>query len=462
MPSRANEIWDRAKKNLQQDMPANGYLMWIEPMRFVSGDAGKMTLECPNDFYRKWVMDNYLAQVKDAVSCEAGVSVALTICAAPPSGPAPEKKPEPASARREPASARPEPRQMPLYPEEAGRRPSRSFRSDFTFDRFVVGRSNEFAYTLALSVASRKTGSHSPLFLLSKTGLGKSHLSHAMGNHIRREQPEKRVVYVTAEEFTNEMVSAIQGNSISRFKDKYRKNCDVLLLEDVQFLSGKERTQMELACTLDCLMESRKKLVFTSTHLPQEIPKLHQSVYSRLAGGVISTIEAPDFAMRVRILKNKANGHRIPLEVLEFLASEIAGDVRTLESGIAGLLARSSLLSVPVDLGLAREVVKGLGACRKVITLSTIVELVSRYYKVSSEELMSKSRRQKVVIPRQVAMYLARRYTDQSLPAIGRFFNRYHATALHALSCVEKKLAERSRMGREVEFFCKKIEEGEI
>lgn len=457
----AKDTWDRAKKVLERDMPANGFLMWIAPMRFCEADSGGMVLECPNTFFRKWVLDNYLAQIRDAVSSEAGRNVGVSILAADGDpGPLEGHKPAPAPAPRE-QHAKPAPRQLPLYPPGTGNR-ARSFRSDFTFDRFVVGKQNEFAYTLALSVASRRAGNQSPLFLLSKTGLGKSHLSHAMGNHLRSEQPDKRVLYVTAEEFTNEMVAAIQSNTINRFKDKYRKNCDVLLLEDIQFLSGKERTQMELACTLDCLMESRKKLVFTSTHLPQEIPKLHQSVYSRLAGGVISAIDPPDFSMRVRILKKKANGHRISREVLEFLASEITGDVRHLESGIAGLLARSSLLSVPMDLSLAQEVVKSLGAFRRAITLSAILDLVCRFYRVSREDVMSRSRRKKVLIPRQVAMYLARRYTDQSLPAIGRFFNRYHATALHALACVEKKLVENSALAREIDFFCKKIEEGDL
>ncbi len=350
------------------------------------------------------------------------------------------------------------PKQLHL-PGFGGPRPvGRLLRRDFTFDRFVVGSCNDLAYSAALSLASRKSDTWLPLFVLSKTGLGKSHLSQAVGHHILNRDPSFRVLYVTAEDFTSEMVDSLQGNTLNRFKDKYRASCDVLILEDVQFLSGKERTQKELSYVLDSLMESGKRLVFTSDHRPCEIPKLHDTVRSRLAQGLVATMETPDFKTRVRILKKKANGNQVPQEVLEMLASEIVTNVRELESGLNGVLARSRLLGTPIDEALAMEVLKNLQVAGKQLTIGSIKKLICKFYQVTEADLLSKSRKQTIVLPRQVAMYLGRRYTDQSFQAIGRSFNRYHATALHSVNAVEKHIKAKNEISKQVFFLCEKIE----
>jgi chromosomal replication initiator protein len=326
----------------------------------------------------------------------------------------------------------------------------------------VVGGNNDFAYSASLSLASRKDFQQNALYLLSKTGMGKSHLSQAIGHHVLSEYPNDRVYYITAEDFSNEMVNAYQRDAINKFKGKYRNHCDVLLLEDVHYLSGKERTQIELALTLDALFEAGKRIIFSSCYLPTEIPKLNDKLRSRLSCGLISNIDPPNFRTRMRILQKKAiiYGYKIPENILNYLAEELTEDVRQLESGLNGVAAKSSLLGMPMDLSLAESVVKHIVRQRESITIDHIKKLVCKYYNITMQDLMSQSRKQSVVHPRQMGIYLSRYYTDSPLQTIGKSFNRYHATALHAIKCIERGIKDNSSIQRQVKFFRKKLENG--
>jgi chromosomal replication initiator protein len=337
-------------------------------------------------------------------------------------------------------------------------------KKDFTFDHFVVGENNDFAYSASLSMASRKNASQNCLFLLSKTGLGKSHLTQAVGHHILSERPLDRVYYMTAEDFSNEMVDAFQHGSINSFKEKYRNQCDVLLLEDVHYLRNKDRTQVELAFALDTLFEAGKKIIFSSCYLPGDIPKLDDKLKSRLSCSLISNIDPPDFGTRVRILQKKAKfkGYDVPEEVIQYLASELTEDVRQLESGLIGVASKSLLLGEPIDLGLAQSVTKHIVRQRKHVTMDAIKKLVCKHYNVSIKDIVSSSRKQSIVRPRQIAIYLSRRYTDAPLQAIGKSFNRYHATALHSIGIVERGIKKNSPLQKQVEFLCKKLEAGKF
>jgi chromosomal replication initiator protein len=258
------------------------------------------------------------------------------------------------------------------------------------------------------------------------------------------------------------MVQAFRHDAINKFKAKYRNQCDVLLLEDVHYLSGKERTQIELALTLDSLFESGKRIIFSSCYLPADIPKLNDKLRSRLSCGLISAIDPPNFRTRVRILQKKAglNSYRFPENVLQYLAAELTDDVRQLESGLNGVAAKSSLLGMPINLSLAESVVKNIVRQRKRITIEVIKKLVCRYYDVSIEDVMSRSRKQNLVRPRQIAIYLARNYTDAPLQSIGKSFNRYHATALHSIKCIERGIKQNSAIEKQVGFLRQKLESG--
>jgi chromosomal replication initiator protein len=327
-----------------------------------------------------------------------------------------------------------------------------------------VGGNNDFAYSAALSLAAKKSAQQNSLFLLSKTGMGKSHLSQAIGHHILKEYPTERVYYMTAEDFTNEMVDSFKNNTISSFKEKFRSHCDVLLLEDVHHLSGKARTQIELAETFDNLFNANKKIIFSSCYLPSEIPKLNDTLRSRLCSGIISSMDKPDYQTRLRIIRKKVNlqGHDVPVDVIEYLAGELTEDVRQLESGLIGVMARASLLGAPINLELARSVVQNIVNQNKSITIEGIKKLICKYYNVSLSDLVSRSRKQQIVRPRQVAIYLSRRYTDQPLQAIGKSFNRYHATAMHAIGAVEKGIKQKTQIQRHVEYLSERIESGEL
>jgi chromosomal replication initiator protein len=428
--------------------------MWIDPIEFVEIRDEAVVLSCPNSFSRRRILDQYRAMLEEEIASRIGKSLKLQIEIPGRNGSGNGNGGDPTERHH----------QLPL-PNLSGRPHSgRLLRKNFTFDQFVVGGNNDFAYSASLSLAAKKSSQQSCLFLLSATGMGKSHLTQAVGHHILSEMPSERVYYITAEDFTNEMIQALRHDSIDRFKEKYRARCDVLLLEDVQFLSGKERTQLELALTLDALADAGKKIIFSSCYNPAGIPKLSDELRSRLSCGLISNIDPPDYRTRLRILQKKveSNGFQVSEDVMHFLASELTENVRQLESGLIGVAAKGSLLGAKIDVSLAESVVKNIASQKKTITVDVIKKLVCRHARISEEDLISRSRKQTVVRPRQIAIYLARRYTDQSLQAIGRSFNRYHATALHAIGCVEKGMREDIRMRRYVDFLCQKLEEGKF
>jgi len=424
--------------------------MWIEPLKFHQGDDGRFVIGCPNCFSKKRVQNNYSALIEAQLKKNVGshCSVIYVVAGKDTNG-APEQQ-----------------KSIQLSLPNINVRPysGRQLRKDFIFDHFVVGGNNDFAFSASLSLASRKDSVQNSLFLLSKTGMGKSHLSQAIGHLILSEHPTERVFYMTAEDFSNEMIQAFRHDAIDQFKGKYQNKCDVLLLEDIQQLSGKERTQVELAATLDSLYEANKKIIFSSCYLPGDIPKLNDKLRSRLACSLISHIDPPNFRTRVRILQKKANlkGYHLPENVVNYLASELTEDVRQLESGLIGITAKSSLLGAPIDVALAQSVVKNIVRQRKTITIDAIKKLVCKYFGVSVKDIVSRSRKQSIVRPRQIAIFLSRRYTDSPLQAIGRSFNRYHATALHSIGAIEQGMKKNGSIQKQVEFFCQKLESGKF
>ncbi|PID40734.1 MAG: chromosomal replication initiator protein DnaA [Proteobacteria bacterium] len=445
-----DQLWTSVKSFLREKIPGHSYRMWIDPIGLYKQENDTVILACPNLFSKKRISDHYSGLIGEAFFNVAGkpIDVRLVIDDKHAASTAPKAVPD---------------RQMKIPAMDAPVNGGRLLRKDFTFDQFVVGKNSDFAYSAALSLAARQQGGQNSLYLLSKTGLGKSHLSQAVGHHILQTFPKERVYYITAEDFMNEMTDSYRHSNIHHFKKKYRQNCDVLLLEDVHYLSGKNGTQEELANTLESLMNANKKIIYSSSYLPSEIPKLNDKLKSRLCCGLISKIDAPDYKTRLRILKKAAvaNGCTdIPEEVYQYLASELIEDVRQLKSGFVGIAAQASLLGTPVDLELARRVVKNIVSLRQGITLDSIKRLVCKYYGISLADLTSRSRRQAVVRPRQVAMYLSRRYTDHSLEIIGKSFNRYHATTLHALKVVAQGVKENGPFQKQIEYLTERLEKG--
>ncbi|MCU0561063.1 MAG: chromosomal replication initiator protein DnaA [Desulfobacterales bacterium] len=402
-------IWKDAQAALRKRIAAHSYRMWIEPLQLAGNGEGGWTITCPNAFSRKRVQEHFGPLIEAELKRLSGHSqgqVSYHVAGR-------------SNGRKADAGA---PVQLALPGESARPHNGRLLRRDFTFEHFVVGGNNDFAYSASLSLASRADSSQAALYLFSGTGLGKSHLSQAVGHHILARRPQERVYYMSAEDFSHEMVQAY--------------------------------------ATLDTLCESGKRIIFSSSCLPSDIPKLHDKLRSRFASSLISAIDPPDFRTRVRILKEKSRlfGCSVAEEVLGYLASELTEDVRMLESGLSGVVAKSSLLGMPIDRMLAESVVKQIVSQRKKITIDLIKQLVCKYYHVSSEELISRSRKQTLVRPRQMAIFLSRRYTDSPLQTIGKTFNRYHATALYSIQCIERGIKQDAAVRQQVEFFRQKLE----
>lgn len=437
-------IWAAMHEHLAQELTESTIKAWITPLVPLKKEGPALVLGCPNRFFLNWIQEHYLTNLVAAgKKINHGSDIQnIRLVIAPP-----ENKTTPPSPQLE-------------LPHIAARtNQPLSFNQRFTFDRFVVGQSNNFAYSASLALAAGSQLHHDALFLLAQPGLGKSHLSQAIGHHVLAQAPSKKVFYLTAEDFTNEMVSSIKANQAENFKNKFRASCDVLVLEEISFLAGKDKIQTELGFTLDRLLESGKKVVFTSTKLPKDIPRLRRSLASRLNSALISTIESPDFETRLNILRSKAASYGLATEenILGYLAEHLKQDVRQLESALKSLAAKSHLLGRRLDMRLAQEVISDLVKDNQAIDAETILNLLCRYYKVQAEEITSRSRRKNITQTRNIGMYLFRRLTDYPLVAIGRVFNRNHATVLYAINTLEQKLKVDNKLKLQVEFLTNQL-----
>jgi len=445
-----DKLWQTVKNGLKVSIPVHVYKMWIEPIQFLKVAGESIILTCPNNFLKKRVLENFSVLIKKELYRAAGRKLNFLLEVSRGTG----KKVKP--GKHDVTSIN---RQLVIPPVKNRPKNGRLLRRDFTFDRFVVGRNNDFAYSAALSLASQKKPVQNALLLLSQPGMGKSHLSQAAGHQILSDCPDERVFYVTAEDFTNEMVVAYRNNSIDVFKNKFRSCCDVLLLEDIHMLSGRTRTQEELALTLDYLCEAGKKIIFSSCMPLKSIAKISDQLKSRIAQSVISEIDPPDFRTRLRILRNKAKEKAItiPEKVSEYMASELTENVRLLESGIIGVATKSCLLGVPIDLSLAESVIRNIVTSNKNITIESIKQAVVKEFGISIKDIVSRSRKQSIVRPRQIAIFLSRRHTEQPIQSIGKSFNRYHATVIHSINTIEKELKLRSVTYKQVKTIERKL-----
>ncbi|MDP4177876.1 MAG: chromosomal replication initiator protein DnaA [Bacillota bacterium] len=314
----------------------------------------------------------------------------------------------------------------------------------YTFDSFVIGNSNRFAHAASLAVAESPAKAYNPLFIYGGVGLGKTHLMHAIGHYILQNNPNSKVMYVTSEKFTNELINSIKDDKNEEFRNKYR-NMDVLLIDDVQFIAGKESTQEEFFHTFNTLHEANKQIILSSDRPPKEIPTLEDRLRSRFEWGLIADIQPPDFETRIAILKKKADVEHlnIPNDVLVYIATKINSNIRELEGALIRTVAYSSLTNRAVTVELTSEALKDIisNKQKKIITIDLIQDVVSNYYNLKLEDFKSSRRTRNVAFPRQIAMYLSRKLTDTSLPKIGEEFGgRDHTTVIHAYEKISERL----------------------
>ncbi len=440
------EIWVKAKTSIRERLASDTFNLWIKPLEFKEMKEGQVVLECPNTFFKEWVNRYYLKTLKEAFQTISGGDCQISLKATP--------------KRSRFSSPHNGNGQMVLPEMGAATLPGIRLNKRFTFERFIVGPCNQFAHSAAWAVANRIGIHYNPLLFYSDVGLGKSHLSTAIGNYMLKKWPETRICLVSAEEFVNELVTALRRDEIASFKEKYRKLSNILVIDGVHFFSGKPATQAELSHTLDTLYNNGKQIILTSIVPPEDIPKMDEGLKSRLGCGLVVRLQTPKPETRRRILEAKAlaEGVRVPDPVLEYLASHVNGNVRQLEGAIIGIIAQSSLMHRSIDLDLARESLRNVvKAEESIITIELIQEVVGRYYRVGIDQMKSRSKRRDIYLPRQVAMYLCRKLTNESLEAIGRAFNKRHASVIYSIANMERKVREDSRVAHQIEFLTEKI-----
>jgi chromosomal replication initiator protein len=414
-------LWSRVQGSLREKLGAQNFEIWIRPIQMGSIQDDFVNLEVPNRYYRDWVAANYGPALNQELEQVIGRPVRLQFHVA-------TKQEEPSPVASEPSPS------VDVRSDD----PIPGVSPDKTFENFVVGKSNEFAHAAALAAAdSPGEPQYNPLFIYGETGLGKTHLVHAIGNRIRFRNPEARILYVTAEQFTNELINALRYRRMPEFRDRYRKQPTVLLIDDVQFLSGKDRTQEELFHTFEWLNERGTQIVFTSDVLPKEIRGFEPRLRTRCECGMLADTQAPDMETLTAILRQKSEnqGLNIPSEVAQWITTRVHGNVRELEGAVNRLNAVMRLRPGALTLEVARQHLSSmLDDTPSTASAEDIMATVANFYNVKVSDLKGSRRLKQLVRPRHVAMYLIRKFTEHSFPEIGRIFgNRDHATVQHAV-----------------------------
>ena len=410
----ASDLWTEVLDRLRHKVNPQSFNTWFKPTRLISREAGTLTIGVPNPMFAEWLRSNYLGLIAETVREVDGKAWEVVF-----------KCPQDAVSQGTP-----------------GPTMSPQLDAKYTFETFVVGAANQFAHAAAFAVAEQPSLAHNPLYIYGGTGLGKTHLLQAIGNHVARNGKMLRLKYVTAETFMNELINSIRLQSTHEFKEKYR-NVDVLLIDDIQFLEGKERTQEEFFHTFNALYHAHRQIVLTSDCAPREIPTLEDRLRSRFEWGLMADIQPPDLETKIAILNKKAaaDGILLPSDVSLFIASKIKSNVRELEGALQRVSTWASHSRQPITLELAKNTLKDVLATEPpVITIESIQKVVSDHYEIKVSEIKSKNNSQRIALPRQIAMYLAKQLTDKSLPEIGRRFGgKHHSTVIHAIHKIEEK-----------------------
>ncbi|MGZ3540054.1 MAG: chromosomal replication initiator protein DnaA [Vulcanimicrobiaceae bacterium] len=428
----SNELWQSALTALEIKFSKPIFEMWIKPLRLVSLSGNELLLAVQNNFARDWVENRLKGQIAEVLSETFGAELELQFTVIAESNDQSASN-QPAAAAAAPVSARP----------SDDFRPG-NLNSRYTFEEFVVGNSNRFAHAAAQAVAGAPARAYNPLFLYGGVGLGKTHLMHAIGHRVMQDNPAANVVYVSSEKFTNEFIIAIKNNQTLEFRNKYR-HVDVLLIDDIQFLEGKEQTQEEFFHTFNSLHESGRQLVISSDRPPKEIQTLESRLRSRFEWGLLTDIQPPDLETREAILRKKAESEKIPVpdEVTSFIAKVIPSNIRELEGALIRVVAFSSLTKSPITVDLAAEVLKNAvaNAPLRRVTIGSIKEKVAKAHGLTVKEMDNQRRDQRLAAPRQIAMYICTELTDCSLPHIAREFNKKdHTTVMYARDKVKEQM----------------------
>ena len=422
-------IWNDTLSLIKERVNQHGFERWFLPIKAISMENNLLSIEVPNNFTTEWLESKYKTEINDALSAVLNKQASVNILV---------------SASADIPVVQAEPLQVPRQPEQYDNNVviGNPLNPKYTFDNFIVGLSNRYAYGACVAVAEAPAKTYNPVFIYGGVGLGKTHLLQAIGNQIRNENPTLKIAYLSSEQFLNEMISALTGRSINEFRNKYR-HIDVLLIDDIQFLAGKEAMQEEFFHTFNVLYSANRQIVTTSDRKPQEL-KIEERLRSRFEMGLIADIGTPDLETRVAILKNKAEKEKItvPDDVAIYIANLVKDDVRALEGCLTRVIAYASITKAKLSIETAKECLKesSIGEREKRVTIEAIKEAVVKFYKLKPSDMITKKRTQPVAFARQVAMYITRELTDMSLPEIGQNFGgRDHSTVIHAYETIQNK-----------------------
>ncbi|MGE5789380.1 MAG: chromosomal replication initiator protein DnaA [Syntrophaceae bacterium] len=442
-------FWKKGVDIIKEKVTKQNFETWISPVRISSMDGSEVELSVPNRFFRDWLTDHYLDIIKESLSSIAGtqMNVRFIIDKTPAQGKKSVELPAPVVAPVLGNKVEQPPRYHP------------SLNPNYHFERFVVGPSNQFAHAAAVAVAEAPAKNYNPLFIYGGVGLGKTHLLNAIGLHTLKLVPSANVLYVSAEEFMNEMINSIRYDKMQKFREKYR-NIDSLLIDDIQFIAGKERTQEEFFHTFNTLHDSGKQIVVTSDKFPKDIPNLEGRLRSRFEWGLIADIQPPEIETKVAIVDKKAqeNNISLPKNVAYYIASKAESNIRELEGFIIRIGAYASLTGREIDMDLVKEVLKKFfkQGEKPEVTVDEIMKTVAAKFNIRIADLKSQKKNKNLVIPRQIAMYLARKMTSHSFPDIGaKIGGKDHSTVIYA----NNKIKDLLEKDPKIEVAVKEIEE---
>ncbi len=436
-------LWNECCEKLQEELPSQQFSLWIRPLQ-AEYDGQTLTLYAPNRFVLDWVKERYYELITVFFSNHSSETPQLHFdVGAPKTEAAKREEPEPISQPISPTTKAPKPAPAKPVTVDHEIKPNRSsnINPTYLFDNFVEGKSNQLGRAAAIQVAENPGTAYNPLFLYGDTGLGKTHLLHAVGNGILQNKPDAKIIYMHSERFVQDMVRALQNNAIEKFK-RYYRSVDALLIDDIQFFANKDRSQEEFFHTFNALLEGNHQIILTSDRYPKEIDGVEDRLKSRFGWGLTVAIEPPELETRVAILMRKAdNSHiHLPHEVAFFIAKRLRSNVRELEGALNRVIANANFTGRAITIDFVREALRDLLALQeKLVTIDNIQKTVAEYYKIKVADLLSKRRSRSVARPRQVAMALAKELTNHSLPEIGDAFGgRDHTTVLHACRKVKQ------------------------
>jgi chromosomal replication initiator protein len=434
------DLWHAALANIEKKISKPSFDTWLKSTKAHSLQGDLLIITAPNEFARDWLEERYSQLISGILYEITGEELSVKFIIPP------NQKETENDVQLPPKKVKKD--------DDHGEFPQGILNQKYTFDTFVIGSGNRFAHAASLAVAEAPAKAYNPLFIYGGVGLGKTHLMHAIGHYVLDHNPAAKVVYLSSEKFTNEFINSIRDNKAENFRNKYR-NVDILLIDDIQFLAGKESTQEEFFHTFNALHEESKQIIISSDRPPREIPTLEDRLRSRFEWGLITDITPPDLETRIAILRKKARaeGLDIPNEVMLYIANQIDTNIRELEGALIRVVAYSSLINKDINANLAAEALKDIipSSKPKVITILDIQKTVGELFSIRLEDFKAKKRTKSLAFPRQIAMYLSRELTDYSLPKIGEEFGgRDHTTVIHAHEKISKLLQTDAQLQRQV------------